>query len=110
MGGIVARRPNQRRIAHMKSVETEQAQAVSMEPGRRSWGSAEMQAEREALDRAAQKALEQRRAEGEIMTYHLDGWMVREFPGMRIERLCPLEEFRADDFPYPGFKEPTSVR
>lgn len=68
--------------------------------------SAEMQAEREAVDRAAQKALERRRASGEILSYVLDGWMVREHPGGRIERLAPIEQFRAEDFPYPGFTPP----
>lgn len=69
-------------------------------------GSAEMQAECEAVDRAAQKALERRRASGEIMSYVLDGWMVREHPGGRIERLALIEQFRAEDFPYPGFTPP----
>lgn len=68
--------------------------------------SAEMQAEAEALDRAAQKALERRRASGEIMTYELDGWVVQEHPGGRIERLAPIGQFRAEDFPYPGFTPP----
>ena len=72
----------------------------------RAAGSALMQAEREALDRAAQKALERRRASGEILTYHLDGWVVQEHPGGRIERLAPIEEFRAEDFPHPGFTPP----
>ena len=62
----------------------------------------------EALDRAAQKALERRRASGEILTYHLDGWVVQEHPGGRIERLAPIERFRAEDFPYPGFTPPRS--
>lgn len=69
-------------------------------------GSAAMQAERDAVDRAAQKALERRRASGDIMSYVLDGWMVREHPGGRIERLAPIEQFRAEDFPYPGFIPP----
>jgi hypothetical protein len=73
-------------------------------------GSALMQASREAVDRAAQNALAQRRANGEIMTYHLDGWMVREYPGGRIERLCPVDQFRAADFPYPGFTPPPPRR
>ena len=64
--------------------------------------SAFMRAESEALERAAQNALAQRRASGEIMTYVLDdGWVVREHPGGRIEHLVPLGEFRAADFPYP---------
>lgn len=74
----------------------------------RAAGSALMQAEREVLDRAAQKALERRRASGEILTYHLDGWVVQEHPGGRIERLAPIERFRAEDFPYPGFTPPRS--
>lgn len=68
--------------------------------------SAAMLAEREAVDRAAQKALERRRASGEIMTYELDGWVVQEHPGGRIERLAPIGQFRAEDFPYPGFTPP----
>jgi hypothetical protein len=47
-------------------------------------------------------ALADRRARGEIMTYDLDGWVVREFPGMRIVRLCRSEDFRAEDYPYPS--------
>ena len=66
-------------------------------------GSAPMQAEREALDRAAQKTLEQRRASGETLTHHFDGWVVQEHPGGRIERPASVERFRAEDFPYPGF-------
>jgi hypothetical protein len=77
---------------------------------RRAAGSALMQAEREAVERAAQNALAQRRASGEILTYHLDGWVVQEHPGGRIERLAPVGEFRADDFPYPGFTPPSRQR
>ena len=69
-------------------------------------GSAMMQVERAALQRAAEKALAQRRASGEIMTYELDGWVVREHPGQRIERLAPIGQFRNEDFPYPGFTPP----
>jgi hypothetical protein len=36
------------------------------------------------------------------MTYVVDGWVVREYPGCRIERLAPLAEFRDEDFPYPA--------
>ena len=68
--------------------------------------SAAMRAESEAVDRAALNALAQRRASSEICTYVLDGWMVREHPGGRIERLAPADEFRSEDFPYPGFKPP----
>ena len=70
-------------------------------------GSAEMQAERRALEEAAQRSLEQRRASGAILSYNLDGWVVREHPGGRIERLAPVGQFRAADFPYPGFTPPT---
>ena len=69
-------------------------------------GSAMMQAERAALQRAAEKALAQRRASGEILTYELEGWVVREHPGQRIERLAPVDQFRNEDFPYPGFTPP----
>ncbi len=53
------------------------------------------------LTRRSAAALADRRARGEIMTYVLDGWVCREFPGMRIERLCRLEDFRAADYPVP---------
>lgn len=53
----------------------------------------------ETMDRAAELALQQRRARGDIMTYVLDGWVVREYPGQRIERLAPNGQFRAHDFP-----------
>ena len=70
-------------------------------------GSAMMQAERVALQRAAENSLIQRRANGEIMTYELDGWVVQEHPGQRIERLAPIGQFRNEDFPYPGFTAPS---
>lgn len=70
-------------------------------------GSAMMQAERIALQRAAENSLTQRRASGEIMTYELDGWVVREHPGQHIERLAPIGQFRNEDFPYPGFTPPS---
>lgn len=70
-------------------------------------GSPEMQAECRALEEATQRSLEQRRASGEILTYNLDGWVVQEHPGGRIERLAPVGQFRAADFPYPGFTPPT---
>lgn len=54
------------------------------------------------IERRSLAALADRRARGEIMTYHLDGWVVREFPGMRIVRLCREEDFRAEDHPYPS--------
>ena len=54
---------------------------------------------RENMEMAGRLALEQRRANGEIMTYLEDGWIVREYPGQRIVKLAPVDEFRADDFP-----------
>lgn len=87
-------------------METEHVQAAGIKPGRRSWGSSEMQALRKAVDCAAQNALAQRRANGDTMTYQLDSWMVREFPGMHIERLCPVDEFTVEKFPHPGFTPP----
>lgn len=59
----------------------------------------EMIAERSALEAAAQKSLQQRRASGQVLVYRLDGWMVREHPGGRIERLAPFDQFRPEDFP-----------
>ncbi len=53
----------------------------------------------EDLLRRSELALAQRRANGEIMTYVQDGWVVREFPGQRVERLCRLEDFESADFP-----------
>lgn len=69
-------------------------------------GSALIQADRMALQRAAENALAQRQASGEVMTYELDGWVVREHPGQRIEHLAPVGQFRNEDFPYPGFTPP----
>ena len=63
--------------------------------------SAEMQAESDAMKQAASKSLALRRASGEILLYELAGWMLHEHPGGRIERLAPLGQFRAADFPYP---------
>ena len=54
---------------------------------------------RENMAQAAQNALEQRRASGEIMTYELDGWIVREYPGQEIVRLARVGELRAEDHP-----------
>ena len=51
------------------------------------------------IGRAARTALEKRREAGEVMTYHLDGWVVREYPGQVIVRLAPIGEFRYEDFP-----------
>ncbi len=62
-----------------------------------------MEAERYALETAAQKALALRRADKEILTYELDGWVVREHPGHRIERLAPIGQYRNELFPYPSF-------
>ena len=51
------------------------------------------------IERASQAALADRRARGEIMTYYLEGWVVREFPGQRVVRLAPIGSFRAEDHP-----------
>ena len=69
-------------------------------------GSAMMQAGRAALQHAAEKALAKRRASGEILTYELEGWVVQEHPGGRIERLAPIGQFRNENCPYPGFTPP----
>ncbi len=53
----------------------------------------------ENMERAADAALEQRRAKGEIMTYELDGWIVREYPGQRIVQLARVGQYRSEDFP-----------
>lgn len=53
----------------------------------------------ENMAHAAQIALQQRRARGEIMTYELDGWIVREYPGQKIVQLARAGEFRAEDHP-----------
>jgi len=50
----------------------------------------------------AAASLEQRRANGEIMTYVRDGWVFQEFPGKRVERICRLEELNATDYPLPA--------
>jgi hypothetical protein len=55
-----------------------------------------------AIEQAAPIGRAQRIARGEIMTYVLNGWVVREFPGGRIDRLAPAATFRAEDFPYPA--------
>ena len=62
-----------------------------------------MKAEQFALETASQRALALRRAGGEILTYELDGWIVREHPGQRIERLAPTGQYRNEHFPYPRF-------
>lgn len=69
-----------------------------------------LRARSEALERAAENALAQRQPSGEVMTYELDGWVVREHPGGHIERLCPAGQFRAEDFPHPGFTPPPARR
>ena len=69
-------------------------------------GSALMQVESAALKQAAIKGLARRRASGEILTYELDGWVVQEHPGGKIERLALVGQFRAANFPYPGFTPP----
>jgi hypothetical protein len=55
----------------------------------------------QAVEAAARAARARRVSNGEIMTYVVDGWVVREYPGRRVERLAPLAEFRDEDFPYP---------
>ena len=55
----------------------------------------------EAVEEAARAARACRIATGEVMTYMIDNWVVREHPGGRIERLAPLADFRDEDFPYP---------
>ncbi|MFT8420873.1 MAG: hypothetical protein ABF665_05065 [Gluconacetobacter sp.] len=56
----------------------------------------------EAIRQAGDAAREARVRSGEIMTYAQQGWVVREYPGGRIERLAPVERFRDEDFPYPA--------
>jgi hypothetical protein len=56
-------------------------------------------AESEELTRRSRAALADRRARGEIMTYVRDGWVFREYPGQRVERICLLEDYRAADHP-----------
>ena len=56
----------------------------------------------EAVEAAGRGGRDWRVARGEIMTYVVEGWVVREFPGGRIERLAPVGAFRGEDFPYPG--------
>jgi len=59
----------------------------------------------EDLTLRSRRALAERRAQGEVMTYVRDGWVFREFPGIRVERLCRLEDFKAADYPTPAFAE-----
>jgi hypothetical protein len=58
-----------------------------------------MQELRERTEQAAARALEHRLTSGEVLTYQQDGWVVREWPGGRVERLCRSEDFLAGDFP-----------
>ncbi len=58
--------------------------------------------EAEELTRRSRAALAERRALGEIMTYVEDGWVFREYPGQRVERLCRLEDFEPDDYKIAG--------
>lgn len=51
------------------------------------------------IGRAVKIAQEGRQEAGEVMMYHLDGWVVREYPGKLIVRLAPIEQFRFEDFP-----------
>lgn len=65
-----------------------------------------MREESSALEAASRRAFEMRKVRGEIQTYVVDGWVVRGYPGGRIDRLAPLGEFRAEDHPYPGWTPP----
>lgn len=56
----------------------------------------------EAVEEAARAARAYRVASSEVMTYVADGWVVREHPGGRIERLAPIGQFQDEDFPYPA--------
>jgi hypothetical protein len=58
--------------------------------------------EAEDLTRRSRAVLAERRARGEIMTYVEDGWVFREYPGQRIERLCRLDDFEPDDYKIAG--------
>ncbi len=59
-------------------------------------------AESEEMTRRSLAALAERRARGEIMTYVENGWVYREHPGQRIDRLCRLEDFEPDDYKIAG--------
>lgn len=54
---------------------------------------------RENMEQGSKIALLKRLQAGEIMTYHLDGWVVREHPGRHIVKLAPIGQFRSEDFP-----------
>jgi len=60
----------------------------------------------EDLTQRSRRALAERRASGEIMTYSQDGWVFREFPGQRVERLCRLEDFKSEDWSLLATAEP----
>ena len=51
------------------------------------------------IQRASNIDYMKRVQDGEIMTYHLDGWVVREYPGQRIVKLAPIGQFRSEDHP-----------
>jgi hypothetical protein len=54
------------------------------------------------IEERAAASVSQRRASGEVMTYIIDGWVVREWPNRRVERLCPVDRFKAEDYPQPA--------
>jgi hypothetical protein len=56
----------------------------------------------EGIDERAAASLSQRRANGEVMIYIVHGRVVREWPNQRIERLCPIDRFKAEDYPPPA--------
>ena len=56
----------------------------------------------ETIKRSAGLVLQKRRDAGEIMTYDLDGWVVREYPGQRVVHLAPIGQFRSEDHPVEG--------
>jgi hypothetical protein len=56
----------------------------------------------EGTEERAAASLLQRRADGEVMTYVVDGWMVPEWPNQRIERLCLADRFKVEDYPQPS--------
>ena len=56
---------------------------------------------RAQLLRAMELADQRLGKDGEVLTYDLDGWVVQEHPDGRIERLAPVGQFRAADFPHP---------
>jgi len=51
------------------------------------------------LTRRSGAALIARRESGETFFYLERGWVYRERAGGEVERLCPLETFRAADYP-----------